>query len=88
MGIDTFRLVSAVTIGNGGSTAFWFDLWIGDLPLCERFPNLFSHSTRLNINVLTDFSTGLSGSLGPRLSLAAAPDLSALARELSLVTVR
>lgn len=29
-------------VGNGENIYFWLDRWIGDKPLAERFPNLFS----------------------------------------------
>ncbi|KAK1667188.1 hypothetical protein QYE76_055347 [Lolium multiflorum] len=74
-----------VTLGNGTSTAFWMDLWLGDQPLHERFPNLFSHSIRPHINVATTLSSGLRSTLGPRLTVVAADDLRALSHELSLV---
>jgi hypothetical protein len=32
-------------IGNGLTTRFWYDCWMGSLPLCERFPRLFSISS-------------------------------------------
>jgi hypothetical protein len=25
-------------IGNGQSTRFWLDCWMGNVPLCDRFP--------------------------------------------------
>ncbi|KAK2405812.1 hypothetical protein QL285_041620 [Trifolium repens] len=31
-------------IGNGMLTRFWKDVWIGDVPLCIRFPRLYSIS--------------------------------------------
>ncbi|PNX54389.1 NAD(P)-binding rossmann-fold protein, partial [Trifolium pratense] len=33
-------------LGNGNSTRFWLDCWFDNLPLCERFPRLFSISTQ------------------------------------------
>jgi hypothetical protein len=33
-------------VGNGENTNFWCDKWIGDLPLCEIFPRLFSLSSQ------------------------------------------
>jgi hypothetical protein len=32
-GLATFRFIFKVTIGNGISTFFWLDLWLGDAPL-------------------------------------------------------
>jgi hypothetical protein len=32
-------------IGNGQSTKFWLDSWIGNAPLCDRIPRLFSISS-------------------------------------------
>jgi hypothetical protein len=31
-------------LGNGLSTRFWVDIWIGETPLCVKFPRLFSLS--------------------------------------------
>jgi hypothetical protein len=31
-------------VGNGGGTRFWLDKWIGERPLCQEFPRLFSIS--------------------------------------------
>jgi hypothetical protein len=31
-------------VGRGDSTRFWKDRWVGDAPLCERFPRLYSIS--------------------------------------------
>ncbi|GJY62634.1 RNA-directed DNA polymerase, eukaryota [Tanacetum coccineum] len=31
-----------IRIGNGSTTRFWYDLWIGDMPLYAKFPRLFS----------------------------------------------
>jgi hypothetical protein len=33
-------------LGNGASTRFWLDIWIGNLSLKERFPRLFSISNQ------------------------------------------
>jgi hypothetical protein len=74
-GLATFRSISKVTIGNGLSTSFWFDLWLGDAPLCDRFPVLYSHSFIPNACVSLLFRSGIQGNLGPRLSRAASADL-------------
>jgi hypothetical protein len=33
-------------LGNGRLTSFWCDTWVGDLPLCDRFPRLYSISSQ------------------------------------------
>jgi hypothetical protein len=33
-------------LGNGGSTKFWIHRWMGERPLCEDYPRLFSISTQ------------------------------------------
>jgi hypothetical protein len=38
-------------LGNGLSTRFWKDAWIGDGPLCLKFPRLFSLSMQKDISV-------------------------------------
>nr|GEY19251.1 RNA-directed DNA polymerase, eukaryota, reverse transcriptase zinc-binding domain protein [Tanacetum cinerariifolium] len=31
-----------IRIGNGSTTRFWYDIWIGDMPLYAKFPRLFA----------------------------------------------
>jgi hypothetical protein len=38
-------------IGNGMLTRFWRDVWIGDSPLCIKFPRLFSLSLQKDVCV-------------------------------------
>nr|GEZ40574.1 RNA-directed DNA polymerase, eukaryota [Tanacetum cinerariifolium] len=40
-GID-FTSHCKIKVGNGRSTSFWKDLWIGDTRLCHKFPRLFA----------------------------------------------
>jgi hypothetical protein len=35
-------------IGDGGTTSFWLTCWLGDVPLSELFPRLFSLSIHKN----------------------------------------
>jgi hypothetical protein len=35
-------------LGNGMNTRFWKDVWIGDSPLCIKFPRLYSISLQKN----------------------------------------
>jgi hypothetical protein len=87
-GLGVFHSITKVSIGNGVSTAFWTDLWTGNNPLHEHFAELYSHSTRLNINVAMALTSDFRGTLEPRLSLAAETDLRILANELSSVVLR
>jgi hypothetical protein len=38
-------------LGNGRQTRFWRDVWIGDAPLCIKFPRLFSISLQKDASV-------------------------------------
>jgi len=38
-------------VGDGKSTLFWFDNWLGDVPLCRRFGRLFDLATNKLISV-------------------------------------
>ncbi|GKE07560.1 RNA-directed DNA polymerase, eukaryota, reverse transcriptase zinc-binding domain protein [Tanacetum coccineum] len=46
-GIDLHSLLK-IKVGNGESTRFWIDKWVGNSPLCSSFPRLF----RLDSNPL------------------------------------
>lgn len=37
------RIGAVHTIGNGRSTMFWLDVWLGPNPLASEFPRLFCH---------------------------------------------
>nr|GEU53737.1 RNA-directed DNA polymerase, eukaryota, reverse transcriptase zinc-binding domain protein [Tanacetum cinerariifolium] len=49
-------------IGNGNDTRFWFDCWIGDIPLRDKFPRLFAlelekeASVAVKLNAPTEIS--------------------------------
>jgi hypothetical protein len=46
--LDTNWLLRGVTkkLDNGLHTNFWSDIWVGDIPLMDRFPRLFSISNQ------------------------------------------
>ena len=56
--LPSFRQHTSVLVGNGQLTSFWQDHWIGDAPLAELMPVLFSHATRMNISVSTACNAG------------------------------
>jgi hypothetical protein len=45
-------------VGNGLETLFWSDLWLGGIPLAERFPRLFSLSLNKSSMVAAMFDLG------------------------------
>ncbi|PNT64649.1 hypothetical protein BRADI_4g30882v3 [Brachypodium distachyon] len=87
-GLEFFRSISKVEIGNGLSTAFWLDFWIGDSTLASRFPALFSHSLRPNISVASALNTIDSlTTFQPRLSSMAHDELGDLQTILASVSL-
>ena len=45
-------------LGDGKNTFFWFDNWIGDVPLHRRFGRLFDLATNKLISVADMFDLG------------------------------
>ena len=74
-----------VAVGDGSTTAFWLDSWLGQQPLCDRFPALYSHTTRPHAQLLAVLDSGLTLSLTPRLSSCATSELASLITDLQLV---
>ena len=44
-------IVGLFSIGNGQSTRFWEDMWLGDVPLAEQYPLLYNIIRRKNVLV-------------------------------------
>ncbi|KAK2354046.1 hypothetical protein QL285_091613 [Trifolium repens] len=56
---DWFSRAVKKKVGNGRFTKFWSDIWVGDQPLCIRFPRLYGISNQQgeciqNMGVLID----------------------------------
>jgi len=43
-------------LGDGTNTFFWFDRWLGDVPLCMRFARLFDLATN-KLSTVADMCT-------------------------------
>jgi len=54
------RFAERVTIkvGDGAGTFFWYDRWLGGIPLCRCFSRLFDLVENKSIMVATLFSLG------------------------------
>ncbi|GKB42027.1 RNA-directed DNA polymerase, eukaryota [Tanacetum coccineum] len=49
-------------IGNGNDTRFWFDCWIGDIPLRDKFPRLFALELDKEASMAVKLSTPIENS--------------------------
>ncbi|PNT71224.1 hypothetical protein BRADI_2g24971v3 [Brachypodium distachyon] len=87
-GLEFFRSISIVSIGNGLPCAFWLDLWIGESTLASIFPALFSHALRPHISVSAALAAAsLSSLFQPRLSSVVLMDLANLHLVLSTIVL-
>ena len=41
--LPIYRAITTVILGDGASTSFWHDVWYGDDPMADKFPELYSH---------------------------------------------
>ena len=60
--MPVYRAVTAVTLGDGRTTAFWLDSWLPGGALSVQMSSLFSHTTAPTASVA---HTGLLGSSSP-----------------------
>lgn len=45
-------------VGDGTNTLFWYDRWLGDVPLCRRFSRLFELAVNKLSTMANVFSLG------------------------------
>jgi len=76
--LPIYRAITTVDIGDGRSTSFWYDVWLGDDCLADRYPSLLSHCRTTAQTVQDVCETGLRRHLVPHLSRAAAAELAAV----------
>jgi hypothetical protein len=74
--LPVYRAITSVVIGDGASTSFWHDVWNGDDPLADTFPELYSHCQMKEMTVQQALEGAIHGSLVPRRSQAATQQLS------------
>lgn len=67
--IPLYQALTTVSLGDGKSTSFWTDVWVGDEALEDRFPYLFSHCTKVTYSVEQAISSQLQGCFVNRLSI-------------------
>nr|GEZ32616.1 RNA-directed DNA polymerase, eukaryota [Tanacetum cinerariifolium] len=65
-GFNFFSQVK-IRVGNGVSTRFWHDIWLGDLALCTRFPRIFALENNKGISVASKWDDPSFDSLFCRL---------------------
>jgi hypothetical protein len=58
LGINWFSQNVSKKVGNGAQTNFWVDRWIGEIPLKDRFPRLFSISRQKEATVAEIWDPG------------------------------
>lgn len=89
-GLDFFHSITRVSVGNGSTTSFWYDLWLPseNTPLSQQFTALFSHSNRPTASVAWVLdSPQLNLDLTPRLSYAAENELANLRAILATINL-
>jgi hypothetical protein len=53
---EHFRLGVRFLPGKDSSISFWKDVWIGEVPLCSRFPTLFAKSSDADLTMVQVYS--------------------------------
>ena len=73
--LPLYQAITTVSVGDGRTCSFWYDIWVGDEPLADRFPALLSHCTAKTAPLSLFKASGIHSSLVPRLSTAATQEL-------------
>ncbi|XP_034601355.1 uncharacterized protein [Setaria viridis] len=73
--LPLYRAITTVQIGDGCTTAFWFDVWCGEDCLADKFLALLSHCKHTGQTVADVRERGLEQYLVPRLSIRAREEL-------------
>lgn len=85
--LPQFLDCTVCVVGNGRHTAFWHDLWHGQVTFAARFPALFSHVVRLNACVAAALPC-INEHLQSKLSTVARAEIATLHEVLRVVTLR
>jgi hypothetical protein len=85
--LPIYQAVTTVSLGDGSTSSFWFDVWHEEDCLADRFPALLTHCKVANQSVCQIVSTGIRDHLVPRLSTVAADELRALEDIVAQVTL-
>jgi hypothetical protein len=75
--LPLYQAVTSVTIGDGSRTSFWYDAWVDDEALADRFPVLHNHCARKGFSVAQIQASGIDSSQlwVPRMSQQAQSEL-------------
>lgn len=74
--LPVYRAATTVILGDGTTTSFWHDAWVGDDSMADRFPELYSHCRLQELTVKQASEGALQSSLVQRRSPAALLQLS------------
>lgn len=85
--LPAYRKITSVNIGDGRDTAFWEDVWLGDIPLAECLPALHSHFAGQGTSVREVLTESLLPQFQRRLSRQAREELSKLEHMLQDVSL-
>jgi hypothetical protein len=66
--LPLYQAITTVGLGDGATTSFWFDVWLDDDCLADRYPAFLTHCIDKNATVRTVIHDGLRHRLVPRLT--------------------